>query len=222
MNKTIKNQIRFFSLATAISAIAFIFSGNVAHAQTEDTREKLTFGLKAGVNYANVWDEQGQDFRADGKFGFAGGLFLGIPMGRYLGFQPEILLSQKGFVGSGTLLGTNYGLTRTNTYIDVPLQLQFKPVPALNILLGPQYSYLAHQKNVYSLGANSIEQETEFNNDNIRKNILGFVIGADINIDHVVLSGRVGWDFQSNNGDGTSSTPRYKNQWLQLTLGFKI
>jgi hypothetical protein len=187
-----------------------------------DPREKFTFGLKAGLNHSNVWDEQGQDFKADPKLGFAGGAFIGIPIGKFLGFQPEVLVSQKGFQGSGTLLGTPYSFSRTTTYLDIPLQLQLKPVSSLTVVLGPQYSYLMNMKDVYTFGANSTEQEQEFNNDNIRRNILGFVVGADLNISHLVISGRMGWDFQTNHGDGTSSTPRYKNQWLQLTAGFKI
>ena len=183
---------------------------------------KITAGLKAGVNYANIWDEQGQDFQADPKIGFAGGVFVGIPIGNLLGFQPELLISQKGFKGSGTLLGNGYSMTRTTTYFDIPLQLQIKPTPFLTFLIGPQYSYLLHQKDVYTLGANSYEQEQEFKRDNIRKNILGFIVGADVNINKLVISGRVSWDFQTNNGDGSSSTPRYKNQWIQFTLGYKI
>jgi len=79
-----------------------------------------------------------------------------------------------------------------------------------------------HKKDVYTFGTNSTAQEQEFNNDNIRKNTLGFVAGADFIFSHVVVSGRMGWDFQTNNGDGTNITPRYKNRWLQLTVGFKI
>ena len=79
-----------------------------------------------------------------------------------------------------------------------------------------------HAKNTYTWGINSSEQEQEFNNDNIRKNVLGFVAGADFNFSHIVVSGRAGWDFQTNHGDGSSSTPRYKNRWLQFTIGYKI
>lgn len=211
MKKTITICLMLFTSAITLKA-----------QDDTDARAKFSFGVKAGLNYSNVWDESGQDFEADSKAGFAGGLFLGIPLGKYLGFQPEILISQKGFKGSGTLLFTPYSFTRTTTYIDVPLQLQIKPVEFLTIVLGPQYSYLMNQKDVYTFGDNSIEQEQAFTNDNIRKNMLGFVFGADINISHLVVSGRIGWDFQNNNGDGTSSTPRYKNQWLQFTVGFKI
>jgi hypothetical protein len=206
-----------------ISSLCFFLATTLV-AQTTDTdpRENLSFGIKAGINHSNVWDEQGQDFKADPRFGFAGGVFLGVPIGKYLGFQPEILFSQKGFQASATLLGTSYSFSRTTSYIDIPLQLQVKPTEYLTILLGPQYSYLMNQKDVYSFGTNSSAQEQEFQNENIRKNTLGFVVGADVTIQHIVISGRMGWDFQTNNGDGTSSTPRYKNKWLQLTIGFKI
>lgn len=208
----------------SISCLALLSFGMTLQAQDEesDPREEFSFGVKAGINSSNVWDEQGQDFQADARIGFAGGVFFGIPIGKYLGFQPELLISQKGFQGSGTLLGSPYSFSRTTTYIDVPLQLQMKPGEILTVVIGPQYSYLMSEKNVYTLGTNSVEQEKEFNNDNIRKNVLGFVGGADVIISHIVISGRMGWDFQTNNGDGTSSTPRYKNKWIQLTVGFKI
>lgn len=190
--------------------------------QLTDHRESLMFGLKGGMNYSNVWDEQGQDFEADPATGFAGGAFLAIPVGKYLGVQPELLIVQKGFQGSGMLLGQRYTFSRTTTYLDIPLQVTFKPAEQLTIIAGPQYSYLLSQNDRYTYGSNSAEQQQEFENDNIRKNIMGFVIGADFNINHVVISGRSGWDFQTNHGDGTSSTPRYKNQWLQLTLGYRF
>lgn len=187
-----------------------------------DTREKITFGIKAGINYSNVWDQKGEDFEADPKIGFTGGVFFGFPIGKFIGIQPEVLLSQKGLKGSGSLLGFPYSFTKTKTFIDVPIQLQIKPVKYITILAGPQYSYLIHEKDVYTFGSNSVEQEQEFENDNIRKNILGLVAGIDVNISYLVISTRMGWDFQTNNGDGSSSTPRYKNQWIQLALGFKI
>jgi hypothetical protein len=205
-----------------ILSLVTLSLGSTLKAQETDPRTVVSFGIKAGLNYSNVWDEQGQDFKADPKLGFAGGVFLGVPIGKFLGFQPEVLVSQKGFQGSGTLMGSPYSFSRTTTYIDIPLLLQVKPAEFFTIVLGPQYSYLMNQKDVHTWGANSTAQEQEFENDNVRKNVLGFVAGADINIQHVVVSGRMGWDLQANNGDGSSYTPRYKNQWLQLTVGFKL
>ena len=206
------------------AAALLLVSTTALQAQTSDTdtRQKFVFGMKAGTNFSNVWDEEGEDFAADPKFGFAGGIFFGIPFGTFLGFQPEILLSQKGFQGSGTISGTPYEVKRTTTYLDFPLQLQIKPVEFLTVVAGPQYSFLLQERDEYTFGSNSTIHEEDFNNDNVRKNLLGFATGADINISHVVVSARMGWDFQKNNGDGSSSTPRYKNRWIQFTLGFKI
>lgn len=205
-----------------ILSLLSLISIATLNAQTEDKRENFDFGIKAGFNVSNVWDSKGEEFKADAKAGFAGGVFLGIPIGKYLGIQAEGLISQKGFKGSGIVLGSPYSTERTTTYLDIPLQVQLKPLRFFTLLAGPQFSYLLNQKDKYTFGTNSTEQEKEFDNDNIRKNILGFVAGADINYEHFVLSGRVGWDFQANNGDGTSETPRYKNQWLQFTLGLKL
>lgn len=204
-----------------IGAMCFICFATI-NANGQDKREKVDFGFKAGINLSNVWDSEGQEFKADSKIGFAGGVYMGIPIGKIIGIQPEVLISQKGFKGSGSLLGFPYSTSRTTTYIDIPLQLQIKPSEFIHIVIGPQFSYLLNQKDKYTFGSNSQEQEKEFENDNIRKNILGFVAGLDILYENLVVSGRVGRDLQNNNGDGSSTTPRYKNQWLQFTLGVKI
>jgi len=60
-----------------------------------DFRDRLQFGLKVGMNYSNVYDANGEGFSAKAKAGLATGLFITIPIGTYLGVQPEILLSQK-------------------------------------------------------------------------------------------------------------------------------
>ncbi len=202
----------------------FLSFGNQIIAQEGDTdfREKLNFGLKGGLNYSNVYDSEGEAFRADPKLGFAGGAFLAIPIGRNFGVQPEVLISQKGFRATGRILGGTYSFTRTTTYLDVPLLFSIKPVEFITLQVGPQYSYLIKQNDVFTNASTSIEQEQEFVNDNIRKNTLCFIGEADINLKHVVLGARAGWDILNNNGDGTSTTPRYKNVWYQATIGYRF
>lgn len=189
---------------------------------TDDARGNVTFGLKAGINYSNVWNSNTQDFEADGKVGFAGGLFLGIPITQLLALQPEMLVSQKGFRGSGMLLGTPYSFAKTSTYLDIPVFLVLQPSKSLSIVVGPQYSYLMQEKNAWTVNDNTTAHQSEFAKDSLRKSLFGFVVGADFNFNHVVLSGRAGWDLLANHEDGTTDTPKYKNQWLQFTLGYRI
>jgi len=60
----------------------FAFSGFNSYSQTETTtsttdhRNNLSFGVKLGLNYSNVYDAQGENFVADAKFGFALGGFV--------------------------------------------------------------------------------------------------------------------------------------------------
>ncbi len=188
----------------------------------QETRDKLNFGLKAGLNFSNIYDSQDDKFTANGKLGFAGGAFLTIPLGKTIGIQPEILYSEKGFKATGTILGSTYDLNRTTTYIDVPLLFSIKPVSIVTLLIGPQFSFLVKEKSVFSNSATSIEQEKVFNNDNVRKNTFCLTGGIDININKFIVSARAGYDLQNNNGDGTSTTPRYKNAWYQATVGFRF
>jgi hypothetical protein len=187
-----------------------------------DERNKLHFGVKLGINNSNVYDEEGEEFNAEPKYGFAGGAFLSIPVGKFLGLQPAVLISQKGFSATGKLLELEYELKRTTTYLDVPLMVELKPIRALTLLAGPQYSYLLNQTDILKSGNSTVIQEQEFKNDDIRKNILSAAVGFDIHITRFVVSGRYNFDLQKNNSDGSSQTPRYKNMWLQGTIGLRF
>lgn len=199
-----------------------VTNSNAQSTTTTDNRGAMSFGLKVGANYSNVYDEQGNDFVADSKFGFAAGAFVAIPFGKFIGIQPEILYSQKGFKSSGTYLGSTYSMTRTTDFIDVPLLFAVKPVEQVTLLFGPQFSYLLKQKDEFSGGSLSSTQQQEFNNSDITKNILGLTGGADFNVDKMIFGLRAGWDIKTNEGDGNSSTPRYKNMWYQATVGYKF
>jgi len=212
----------------SLALVAFI--GNYISAQEgtsgqqerTDFRELLQFGLKGGLNYSNVYKTDGEDFDVDPKFGIVAGAFVSIPIGKYLGIQPEFLYSQKGFKATGIILNSSYDFVRTTNYIDVPLLAQIKPSGFLTLLGGPQYSYLLSQKDAFANATSSIEQEQEFENDNIRKNTVSVLVGFDANLSHIVLGVRFGWDLFKNNGDGTSTTPNYKNKWVQATLGYRF
>jgi hypothetical protein len=213
-----KKTLSTITVLLAILATTGAFAQEI-NTDSADNREKFRFGVKAGMNVSNVYDEEGSDFVADNTVGFVGGAFFAIPIGKYLGFQPEVLYSQKGFEAKGNTLLGDYNFTRTSTYLDIPLQLQIKPAAFITLLAGPQYSYLLKTKNSIN-GNTSTTQEEDINSDNYKKNILGFVVGADINLDKFIISGRAGWDISKSDSNGDSTKPRYKNQVLQLTLGY--
>lgn len=205
-----------------ILVIASAFAATNLWSQSSDYNDKIYLGVKLGLNYSNVWDSEGEEFKADAKFGLVGGGFLSIPLIDRFSFQPEILFSQKGFNATGKILGADYNIARTTNYLSIPLLAGFSPIDNLTFLAGPQYSYLMKQTDEFENATTSIDQEKEFVNDNIRDNTFSFLLGLDFKIDQIVMSTRLGWDLLNNNGDGTSTTPRYKNTWWQLTLGYRF
>jgi len=211
-------------IITTLACLSFLI--NSIHAQEgtnkTDFRDRILFGVKLGINYSNVYDTQGAAFTANPKLGMAGGIFLAIPFTTFFGLQPEALISQRGFQASGNILGAPYNVSRTSTYFDLPLFLSFKPSEFFTLLAGPQFSYLMKQTDIFTNGVTSSQQEIEFENNNIRKNILCVVVGADITMKHIVLSGRAGWDLFKNNGDGSSTQINYKNMWYQATIGYRL
>jgi hypothetical protein len=208
-----------------IVLIALVVTGLTFNANAQDgsgTESKVKFGLKAGFNLSNVHDQKGNDHNTDVKMGFAGGAFLHIPIGSAFGFQPEILFSQKGFRATGQAIGANYKFSRTTNYLEFPLLLAFKPASNVALLAGPHISYLLSQKDAVKRGDYSTVHDQNFNNDNPRRNTVGFTAGADFYLPQAILAARIGWDLTDNNGDGTSSSPTYKNAFVQFCIGFNL
>lgn len=200
---------------------AMFFATTMVSAQS-DASNRVSLGLKFGANLSSVYDTQGEEFEADAKLGMATGLFITLPITHFLGVQPEILFSQKGYRGSGSVLGSDYSFKRTTNYIDVPLLLTFRTGDYLTLLFGPQYSFLLSQNYTFKSDVLDISRDEQFDNENLRKNTFCVTGGVDINLSNIVIGARAGWDVQSNEGDGTSSTPRYKNMWYQATIGYRF
>jgi Outer membrane protein beta-barrel domain len=209
-------------LLILIASFSLISSALFGQELYNDYQNKVMVGLRIGGNYSNVYNATGEKFVANGKYGSAVGLFVAIPLSEMIGLQPEIMYSQKGFKATGVLLTIPYSFTRNTEYIDVPLLLSIKPNTFITILAGPQLSFLTKKTDVFTVSGGSVLQEITFKNEKLRKNTLGATGGLDINFNHVVISGRVAFDLQNNNADGTTTTPKYRNMVYQATFGFRF
>jgi opacity protein-like surface antigen len=206
-------------IAPVFALALFSTQNTIAQTSSEpynmDAREELKVGIKAGFNYSNVYSESGDDFVADGKAGFAGGVFVSIPLNKLVGIQPELMYSQKGFKVEGTFLD---GKLTTN-YLDLPIHLQIKPTENISILAGPQFSYLLSTK--YELNGFSATDEEDFDDDNNRATV-GISAGVDFTVQNFLISARGAWDLSKMNKDNSTSDINYKNQVLQVTLGYRF
>lgn len=205
---------RFIMLTAAVVCISAVKVNAQAPKSTG-----VHVGLRAGVNLSNVTKDADADFSIGSKLGANAAVFLELPIGPIFSIQPELQFSQKGYKNTGTFLGNAYEYKQTSNFIEVPLLAKIKPVKNFGILVGPQFSFLASTKTNFTTANTSYENLVKEDNDNLRKNILGGVIGIEANAANFLVSLRYNVDFQTNNGDGTSSTPKYKNQVAALSVG---
>lgn len=182
----------------------------------------LSLGIKAGTNYTNAYDLTNEHYRSDAKSGFTAGVFFPISLGRTFGIQPEVLFSQKGIRASGQLLGATFTMKRTTGYVDVPVMFAFKPMQMVSFFAGVQFSYLLNQYDQWVVSDTSNSQVQAFATNEVRKKIVGLVVGLDVNADHFVLGVRGGWDLQSNLLQPLPEKLNYKNTCLQTSLGYRF
>ena len=202
-----------------ILAIALLSSAGIANAQSTD--KPVKFGVKAGANFSNIIKDDGNNsFKTDYLVGYHAGVTVDIKLLDNLAFTPEALYSTKGYKSTST-----FGeFTQTTHFIDIPILASVKLGGGLNLVAGPQVSFLMSTKNTFETGFGTAEQKiVEDDSDRFRKSLVGGVVGFRYDFSNRVgLNGRYALDFQKNNENGTSQTPEYKNQVFQVGLGLKF
>jgi hypothetical protein len=193
-----------------------LFGATAANAQD------IRLGVKAGLNLPNVIRIDGNDNVSSTKVnpGFNAGLTLDIPLTTGIAFTPELLFASKGYKGQAPL----GEFTQTTYFIDVPILASFKVAGSgLNIVAGPQVSFLTSTKNKLETGLGTFETQYDEDSDQFKKSLLGGVIGLryDIN-DKFDIHGRYAIDFQKNNENGTERTPEFRNQVFSVGVGVKF
>ena len=197
---------------------------NTSYTTKTSERTGVRIGIRAGVNSSNMKKSGSKDIdlSTSAKTGVNAAVFLEIPIIPAFSIQPEVQYSQKGFKAKGTYLGAPYEYKQTSNFIEVPLLAKFKPTQNFGIILGPQFSFLTSTKTKVTVANATHENLVNNDNDNLRKNILGGVIGLEAASGPVIFDLRYSLDFQKNNGDGSSTTPSYKNQVIALSAGFRF
>jgi len=209
---------RFFPTLLVLSISFSAFSQENTKKPDNDPVPRI--GFKGGLSIATIIKTNDNNFSSTPLYGFNGGGVILLPLGKVIAIQPEILFSQKGYRATGSGLTGDFDYRQYLNFLDIPLLLRINASRDLGIVVGPQYSYLLATHTKFNAGGTSYEQTVNYENDNITKNIFGGVIGLDINLNNnLFIYGRYTTDFKHNNGDGTSSTPAYKNQVFQVGLG---
>jgi hypothetical protein len=135
MKKTflLLSAIAFMAMAEAQIGIASTYKPHKPYAAST---QGITFGLKAGVNFADLGgnDADGLDMLVS----FHGGALVHVPFGGMWALQPEVLFSGEGAKGDGGKI--------TLGYIRVPIMIQYVNPSGFYAEVGPHIGFLMSAK----------------------------------------------------------------------------
>lgn len=179
-------------ILTIMALASFSFA---AQAQTPD----LKLGAKAGVNFANLSNSEG-----DMKTGFHVGVLAEIFINEKFSVQPELLYSAQGtaFKQEGIELKLNMD------YINIPIMAKYYVMDGLNIQAGPQVGFLVKSE-LGDLDSKDSTQSVDF----------GINLGAGYELPMGVF-------FDARYNLGLTKTNKedkdYKNGVIQVSVGYKF
>jgi len=157
---------RIIILTTAMALLTTITNAQKTTSHSGGT----TFGIRGGVNFQNIngKDQAGNKLSNDLVTRFNIGVNAEIPVGTDFYFQPGLLFTTKGAKNEQVILGQNVISTVNLSYLELPLNLIYKPALGAGHLLlgfGPYVALGVGGKVNHEEGGSSQEQDVKFKNE---------------------------------------------------------
>lgn len=195
-------------LFTAIAVFAF----STAHSQ------EIRFGVKAGVNFANMSVKPDDGMSFDSRTSFHIGGLVEIPVTDKFSVQPELLYSSVGakYKEDDPFFG-DMELTYKLSYISIPVMAKYYVVDGLALEAGPQFGFLASAKGEVEVGGESVSEDIK---DQFKSLDIGLGLGASYRLDMGVFFGARYALGLSNIADDTDDDVKVKNNVIQISVGY--
>lgn len=145
-----------------LGAAAILFVGTTAMAQdkVDNTADRsLSFGVKGGVNFANVTGAD--NWNTNARTSFHVGAVAEMPLADIFSLQVEALYSGQGFEADRRGPDGDKAEFQLD-YINVPVLAKVYVTKGLSIEAGPQFSFLVNEE--FDLNPNSGDGDIDFNN----------------------------------------------------------
>lgn len=205
---------------------------------TEKADGGVTFGIRAGVNFAKITasDNDGNSFTPDSRTSFHVGVIADIPLMESLYVQTGLFLQNKGYKYEESREDYKSEETAKPMYLEIPVlasyRYNFSDALQLQVNFGPYFGYGigGKVKNEWSGYGYSDEEEVDFFGDNDdddtahhKRFNCGLQIGAGVTLsDHYYLG--FAYQFGLTNIYDTRSGSDYKEKdknWM-ISLGYNF
>nr|WKN39067.1 porin family protein [Tunicatimonas sp. TK19036] len=216
-------------ICTCLTLIGFLSIPMAVQAQMDDSR----FGIKAGVNLSNFYQEELGDQNL--RVGFNAGIFTELAVGESFSIQPELLFTTKGnqisYGESDNLFqdiieGDEDAFTgdvETNlTYIELPVLAKFTISEVINLHVGPYVSYLLDASSQVNGTLGDRLGELDRNGFNTWDYGVAAGIGVDLNLVTIGFRYDLGLNGITEDTVWEGLIDDRKNQALQFYVGIGL
>lgn len=170
----------------------------------------INFGLKAGASMNKI---TGKSFKEEFSYGYHGGAFVTVKLGKKIAIQPEVLFNQVN-VDTSSSFSSVYQFNHINHiklgYLSIPILLNYNLANILALQVGPQFGVLIDQnKNLLKNGGDAFD-----------KGDLSMIGGVQVKLTKLRVYGRyvIGLNNISNIGD----SDKWKSQSIQFGVGLAL
>jgi hypothetical protein len=228
---------RIIILITAMVLLTTITNAQKTTAHSGGT----TFGIRGGINFQNIngKDQDGNKLTNDLVTRFNLGVNAEIPVGTDFYFQPGLLFTTKGAKNEQVVFGQNVISTVNLSYLELPLNLIYKPALGAGHLLlgfGPYVALGVGGKVKYEEDGSNQQQDVKFKNNVKASDAIDVVYFKPLDAGANLLAGyefHNKLSFQLNTQLGlTKINPEYegaaddkssfKNTGFGLSLGYRF
>lgn len=194
------------------------------------------FGVKAGLNLANVSGEDVGEVDPIMKLGFAVGGSATFDFGLPVLIRPEVLFSQKGYEinEEETVLGQTFSVEADFgvNYLDINLLAVYAIGDKINVFAGPSLGLFLSGKTKIKVAfaGESVEEEVDIESDGINGMDMGLMLGAGYNLGAIGVDLRYSLGLKEAYKADTSLDPDIvkmevvdiKNNVIQVIVGYSF
>ena len=195
-----------------------------------------TFGLKGGLNLANMLEKDDDDtYSNDYKMnpGFHIGATVDLPFNDFLSFESGLLLTTKGMTYEDEIMGVDVSAKANLYYLDIPLTLKasydlsdglkmFGAVgPSVGVGLSGKMKVTAEYQGETETEEEDIKWGNDEDNDDLKRLDLGLTFGGGVEINAIQIG--ISYDLGLSN---ISAYQDYgatsKNRVLKFSVGYRF
>jgi len=196
------------------------------------------FGLKGGLNLANIYaKDDNETYSDDYKMnpGFHIGTTLDFPINDNLSFESGLLLTQKGYRFEDESFGADVNLKLNLYYFDVPLTLKLRSNdlgggvkifgavgPYVGVGLAGKIKFTVEFQGDEDPEEEDIEWGNDEDEDHLKRLDLGLTFGGGLEINSALTLG-LSYDLGlSNNAAFQDFGNTFKNRVLKISIGYRF